>query len=69
MIAPFALTNLGFGTAFTGKGIRLEEHSGFSVQGLAPFHAHVDGDYLGQGTAFEVGISEQSLPFCFPPGS
>jgi YegS/Rv2252/BmrU family lipid kinase len=67
MIAPFALTNLAFGTGFTGPGMRLEEHAGFRVRCEEPFHAHVDGDYLGQDTAFEIGLSQETLPFCIPP--
>lgn len=66
MIAPFALTNLAFGTGFSGRGMRLEEHSGFRVHSDEPFHAHVDGDYLGRDTSFEIGLAEQTLPFCIP---
>ncbi len=69
MIAPFALSNLALGTGFSNGGMRLEEHRSFTVSGEAPFHAHVDGDYLGKGTSFEIGLAERTLPFCLPDGS
>ncbi len=68
MIAPFALTNLAFGTGLSGAGMRLGEHTRFRVSSREPFHAHVDGDYLGAGTQFEVRVSEQPLRFCMPRG-
>lgn len=66
MIAPFAFTNLFFGTGFTNGGIILEEHGSFRVSAGEPVAAQVDGEYLGQGTEFEIRLSETPLPFCFP---
>lgn len=68
MIAPFALGNLALGGGFTNGGLHLEEHRGFKVCADEPFHAHVDGDYLGRGKAFEIGLAEATLPFCVPNG-
>ncbi|MCZ6628715.1 MAG: YegS/Rv2252/BmrU family lipid kinase [SAR324 cluster bacterium] len=66
MIAPFAFTNLIFGTRFTNGGIRLEDHSAFRISCEEPVAAQVDGEYLGEGTSFAVGISQQTLLFCLP---
>ncbi|MEE8433833.1 MAG: diacylglycerol kinase family protein, partial [bacterium] len=66
MIVPFALTNLVFGTGFTGRGMVLQEHPRFRVTAEQPLYVHVDGDYIGMGTEFEVSICERALPFCFP---
>lgn len=66
MIAPFAFTNLIFGTRFSNGGIRLEEHATFSISCEEPVAAQVDGEYLGEGKRFEISISRQTLPFCLP---
>ena len=66
MIAPFALSNMAFGTGFETKGMVLEEWSSFRVESDQPVHVHVDGDPLEKGTSFEVGLSDKPLLFCLP---
>lgn len=66
MLVPFGIGRLLLHLPVRGPGLTLEEHAGFRVTSAEPVHAHVDGDYLGQGTAFELGVLEQALPLRFP---
>ena len=66
MLVPFGIGRLLLRLPVRGPGLTLEEHQAFTVVSDTPVHAHLDGDYYREGTRFEVGISEQELPFCFP---
>ncbi|HKI99459.1 MAG TPA: diacylglycerol kinase family protein [bacterium] len=68
MLLPFGIGRLLLHLPVRGPGLTLEEHAGFRVTSSEPVHAHVDGDYLGQGTSFELGLLEQPVSFCLPGG-
>jgi diacylglycerol kinase (ATP) len=66
MLLPFGIGRLLLHIPVRGPGLALEEHSAFRVTSAEPVHAHVDGDYLGRGTEFQVGLLEQTVTFRFP---
>ena len=65
-IAPFAFTHLLFGVGWNGGGINLSQAREFSVEAQQPVHVQVDGEYLHQGTKFQVSQAEQPIQFCIP---
>ena len=66
MLAPFGIGRLLLGLPVRGPGLVLQEGTSFRVVSDEPVHAQLDGDYVRAGTEFEISISEQSVPFCFP---
>lgn len=68
MLVPFGIGRLLLHLPVRGPGLALEEHATFRVTSAEPVHAHVDGDYLGQGTEFELGVLEKTLELRFPAG-
>ena len=66
-VIPFLAANLGLGLPWPAPGTRFEEHAAFQVAAPVPVHVQVDGDYLGRGDSFSVGLSAQTLPLCVPP--
>jgi YegS/Rv2252/BmrU family lipid kinase len=66
-VIPFLAANLGLGLPWAGPRTWLDECARIVVESAAPVHVQVDGDYFGRGDRFEVGLSESTLPLCFPP--
>jgi diacylglycerol kinase family enzyme len=66
MLLPFGIGRLLLHLPVRGPGLVLEEHAAFRVTATEPVHAHVDGDWLRQDTAFQLGLLEQTVPFCLP---
>ncbi len=66
MLAPFGIGRLLLRIPVRGPGLVLKEYPSFRVVSDEPVHAQLDGDYVRAGMEFEISISSQSLPFCFP---
>ncbi len=74
-LLPFLVGRLGFegrlGRYSPSRGVKVLESSGFTVRSVRseqPMHVQVDGDYLGQGSEFEIGIAPQPVLMRVPPG-
>jgi diacylglycerol kinase (ATP) len=69
-VAPGAvlpvLARLALGRLPGGAGVHMEQRPALRVEADAPAHLQVDGDYCLTAREFEIGISAQSLPLCFP---
>lgn len=68
MLAPFGVGRLLLRLPVRGPGLVLREFQSFRVVSEEPVHAQIDGDHVRAGTDFEISISSQSVPFCFPKG-
>ncbi|HEX9842635.1 MAG TPA: diacylglycerol kinase family protein [bacterium] len=65
-LLPYLALSLGLGWHVRMRGVRLDEAQRLRVTADAPVHAQIDGDYYGQGTAFEIGLAEHPLRLCLP---
>lgn len=68
MLVPFGIGRLLMRIPVRGPGLAFEMHETIRITSEEPIHAHVDGDYLRQDTSFEMGLMDQTIPFCFPKG-
>ena len=66
MLVPFGIGRLLLHLPVRGPGLVFAEHERFRVTSDEPVHAHVDGDWLALGTAFELGLHDQPLAFRLP---
>jgi diacylglycerol kinase family enzyme len=66
MLVPFGIGRLLLHIPVRGPGLTFEQHDAFRVESDEPVHAHVDGDYLAQGTSFDLGLVDPPLGIRMP---
>jgi diacylglycerol kinase (ATP) len=65
-LLPFLLEHMVLNRHREHGGIALRHLLHCRLESETPVRVQVDGDYFGSGHSFELGLSEQSVPLCFP---
>ncbi|MBI3993097.1 MAG: hypothetical protein HY342_07470 [Candidatus Lambdaproteobacteria bacterium] len=65
-LLPFLALRLGLRLPVHAGGMRLGLARRLRITAAAPVHVQVDGDYHGQGRAFEIALAEHPLRLCLP---
>ncbi|MDH5751580.1 MAG: diacylglycerol kinase family protein [Deltaproteobacteria bacterium] len=66
MLLPFGIGRLLLHLPVRGPGLCFESHPSWTVTSAEPVHVHIDGDWLKQGTMFNISLAPFELELCLP---
>lgn len=65
-LLPFVVAHLGLNLHRERRGVALRTVHGLELACDRAVHVQIDGDYLGQGDRFRVGMAPETVQLCFP---